>query len=105
MPIVSYRAVFPGAPVYLCTFHVLQAWLKQLRVKIRAKQHFKEAFQMLRGVMYLKASGTEAERMAAVDRSLEDVKAAFSEEKELLEYFHSTWEKKKGLRLYLSHNL
>lgn len=93
---MSCRAVFPGAPVYLCTFHVLQAWLKQLRVKVCSKQRFLEAFQMLRRVMLLEASGSEADRMAAVDREVKAFKEAFATEPAVLEYFRSTWEKKKG---------
>jgi hypothetical protein len=45
-------------PVFLCTFHVLKAWLEQLRHKVKDKARYTEAFQALQGIMYHVAAGS-----------------------------------------------
>jgi hypothetical protein len=59
------RAVF-GIPVFLCVFHVLEAWLVQLRQKLDEKKCFEEAFQKLHAIMYEDLEGTREEMILAV---------------------------------------
>jgi hypothetical protein len=47
-------------------FHVLKAWLVQLRQKLNKKKRFEEAFQKLHAIMYEKLEGTREEMILAV---------------------------------------
>jgi hypothetical protein len=94
---LAYRSVF-DVPVFLCVFHVLQAWLLQVRNKLRDKGRFKEAFDALYNILYLRATGTFLERSAAVDQSIADFKQAFATEMSLVQYFEVHWQKKKGMQ-------
>jgi hypothetical protein len=86
-------------PVFLCTFHVLKAWLEQLRHKVKDKARYTEAFQALRGIMYQVAAGSFEERMAVIDGAIALFKKQFEDEKALLAYLTSTWEHKRGTQL------
>lgn len=90
------RRVF-DIPVYLCTFHVCQAWLLKVRIKLKEKSRFEQAFGMLYNLIYLHASGTQEEMMIAVDSAINAFKAEFSGEQQLIAYFAGHWEKKKGV--------
>jgi hypothetical protein len=59
---------FPGVPVYLCVFHVLQAWLLKVREKLKKKSLFKKAFGCLHALVYLRTNGCYEERMQAVQQ-------------------------------------
>jgi hypothetical protein len=97
----SCRSVFPEASVFLCTFHVFQAWLKQLRVKMRNKARIKEAFQVLHAVACLHSRGSWEERVAEIDSAIGAFKAEFADEPEVLKYFETTWEGKRGMAVYM----
>jgi hypothetical protein len=86
-----------GIPVFLCTFHVCQAWLLKVRIKLKIKSRFEQAFGMLHSIAYLRFSGTPDEMLRGVDDAIEDFKATFSDEKPLLAHFEGHWEKKKGV--------
>jgi hypothetical protein len=77
-------------PVFLCTFHVLQAWLKNIRCKLH-KVKAKEAFDALYSIMYLKVVGTSEHRAAAVQEAMRAFREAFVSEGVLIEYFDKTW--------------
>jgi hypothetical protein len=86
-----------GIPVFLCTFHVCQAWLLKVRIKLKDKSRFEQAFGMLHSLAYLHSSGTLDEMMQVVDNAIGEFETKFSDEKELLAYFEAHWEKKKGV--------
>jgi hypothetical protein len=86
-----------GIPVYLCTFHVCQAWLLKVRIKLKDKSRFEQAFGMLHSLAYLRTSGTPYEMLQDVDDAIKNFKTTFSDEKPLLAYFEGHWEKKKGV--------
>jgi hypothetical protein len=83
--------MFEGVPVFLCTFHVLQAWLKNIRCKLSNKARAKEVFDALYSILYLKAVGTSEDRGAAVQQAMCDFRAAFASESALITYFDNTW--------------
>lgn len=83
-------------PVLLCLWHATKAWLEQIRNKLVNKQRCKEAFDTLHDIMYLKATGTLAQRCAAVDAAIEQFKETFSDEPEVIDWFELAWEKKRG---------
>jgi hypothetical protein len=72
-----FRVTFEGVPVFLCTFHVLQAWLRNIRCKLHNKAKAKEAFDALYSIMYLKAVGTSEHRAAAVQEGMCAFEEAF----------------------------
>jgi hypothetical protein len=94
---LAYRIVF-DVPVFLCVFHVLQAWLLQIRNKLRDKGRLKEAFDALYNILYLRAIGTFLERCAAVDQAIADFKQVFATEMSLVQYFEVHWQKKNGMQ-------
>jgi hypothetical protein len=57
-----FRVSFEGVPVFLCTFHVLQAWLKNIRCKRSNKARAKEVFETLYFILHLKAVRTSEDR-------------------------------------------
>lgn len=79
-----------------CNWHTLKCFAEQLRCKLADKTRYREAFDALYGIMYLKHNGTEAEQMAAVDASIASFKEAFSDEPTVVQYFEQEWEPKKG---------
>jgi hypothetical protein len=87
-----------GIPVFLCLFYVLQAWLLKVRIKLRNKSRFEEAFNMLYSLLYTPATGTHDDRMKLLEARIAVFKAAFVDEKPLLTYFEVHWKKKKGER-------
>jgi hypothetical protein len=93
------RSIF-GIPVFLCTFHVFQAWIVEVRkrLSLKGKARYKEAMTRLRGLVYLDAEGTAEQRLAQVDTKIAEFKAAFAEEPSLLRYF-KWWEVKRGALL------
>lgn len=57
--LVCCRAVFAAATIYLCVWHVINAWLKQLRSKLRDKALFQTYFRrMHKGIMYKKVDSS-----------------------------------------------
>jgi hypothetical protein len=86
-----FRVSFEGVPVFLCTFHVLQAWLKNIRCKLSNKARAKEVFDALYSILYLKAVGTSEDRGAAVQQAMCAFRAAFASESALITYFDNTW--------------
>jgi hypothetical protein len=91
------RCVF-DIPVFLCLFHVLQAWLLKVRIKLRNKSRFEEAFNMLYSLVYIHAPGTHEDSVLLLEARIVAFKAAFVDEQPLLTYFETHWEKKKGMQ-------
>jgi hypothetical protein len=88
--------------VFLCLFHVLKAWLENLRKKLSDKSRFREAFEMLRGIVYWQRPGApEEEKAASIDHLINEFRRTFDTETSLLDYFDSYWEQKKGETLLL----
>jgi hypothetical protein len=86
----TFRVSFEGVPVFLCTFHVLQAWLKNIRCKLSNKARAKEAFNAVYSILYLRAVGTSEDRAAAVEQAMCAFRAAFASGA-LTAYFDNTW--------------
>jgi hypothetical protein len=80
-------------------WHATKAWLEQLSQKMVDKSRVSEAFNSLYNIMYLQTSGSTAERLIAVDEKIAQFKAAFAGEDSMMDWFVSTWEKKKGTRI------
>jgi hypothetical protein len=97
------RSIF-GIPVFLCTFHVFQAWIVEVRkrLSLKGKARCKEALTSLKGLVYLGAEGTAEQRLAQVDTKIAEFKVAFAEEPSLLRYF-KWWEVKRGAFLAAFH--
>jgi hypothetical protein len=75
------RSMF-GVPVFLCIFHVFQAWIAEVRkrLSLKGKATNKEAMNNLRGIVYLDAEGTSEQCLAQVDTKIAEFKVAFAEE-------------------------
>lgn len=80
----------------VCCWHSTKAWLEELRPKLEDKTRFREAFDMLHDIMFMRPTGPYDERLAAVTQAITDFKAAFAGEKEVVDWFKRAWEKKKG---------
>jgi hypothetical protein len=90
--------VFDIPPVFLCAFHVLQAWLLKVRSKLRNNLVFEEAFNMLHSLVYIRAPGTHEDSVLLLDARIVAFKAACVDEQPLLKYFETHWGKKKGVQ-------
>ena len=66
-----------GCRVVTCNWHTLKCW---------------KVCDALHAIMYLKHSGTKAERVAAVRAALAAFKAAFSEERAIVQHVEQKWE-------------
>lgn len=78
-------------------FHVLKAWLEQLRKKMRNKSRFHEAFKMLHNVVYFQAFGSAEFKAAAVVAEFNKFKQTFADtEPGMIQYLEIIWEKKIG---------
>jgi hypothetical protein len=99
---VCRRVYGEECKVFLCLFHVLKAWLENLRKKLSDKSRFREAFDMLRGIVYWQRQGaTEEEKAASINHLIDEFRKTFDTEMSLLNYFGSYWEQKKGKTLLL----
>jgi hypothetical protein len=90
-------------------FHVLKAWLVQLRQKLNEKKRFEEAFQKLHAIMYEDLEGTREEMILAVRAKLAKYKEAFASEQRIIQYINRTWEPKLGapriIKPFIGHAL
>ena len=89
------REVF-DCPVLLCLWHATKAWLEQLRAKLHDKSRFREAFDSLYAIMFLKAAGTREQRLAALQESIDALEEDFEDEDDMLQWFQHEWEPKLG---------
>jgi hypothetical protein len=92
------RIVFgDNTKVFLCLFHVLKAWLENLRRKMINKSRFREAFETLKSIVYWRKPGaSDEEKRSEIDRLIDEFRETFKAEGSLLHYFNSFWEPKKG---------
>jgi thioredoxin-related protein len=81
---------------------VLKAWLEQLRRKLQDKTRFRQAFDQLYAIVYMRAQGSTEARQAAVADRIRAFKESFRSEKNLLQYFEVHWEAKSGERLLIA---
>jgi hypothetical protein len=89
--------------VFLCHFHVLKAWLENLRRRLSDKSRFTEAFDMLRAIVYWKQPGaSQEEKAASISVLINEFRSKFANESGLLNYFFSFWEQKKGKTLLVT---
>lgn len=56
------RTVFPEMPILLCLFHVLKAWMEQLRSKVRSKDKFSKVLKALYALVLFCATETAEQR-------------------------------------------
>jgi hypothetical protein len=83
--------------VFLCLYHVMKAWLENIRRKLSAKSRVTEALEMLKKIVYWRKPGaSEDERRSGIDRLVDEFKETFRAEGKLLQYFDSYWVPKKG---------
>lgn len=99
------RTVFPGLPVYLCTWHVTKAWVKQIRSKVKTGAQFQRAFTGLHKIMTMPAAGDRAATLRALNEKLDAYEAEFAEHPALLEYVRGYWRPKLGACAYLQGSL
>jgi hypothetical protein len=86
-------------PVFLCLFHVLQAWLLKA---LRKKARFEKAFNMLYSLVYIHAPGTHEDPMLLLEARIAAFKVACVEEHPLLTYSETHWDRKKAVQSHLN---
>jgi hypothetical protein len=75
----------------------MKAWLENLRRKLSDKKRFTEAFEMMKKIVYWRKLGaSEDEMRSGIDCLVNEFREAFRTEVNLLRYFESFWEPKKG---------
>jgi hypothetical protein len=75
----------------------LEGMAENLRRKLSNKSRFREAFDMLKRIVYYRTQGaSEEESRAEIGRLINEFREAFNAEGSLLHYFDSFWEHKKG---------
>jgi hypothetical protein len=87
------REVFQDVPVFLCAFHVIQAWIKHINSKLRNKSRKEEAFDSLHDILYLRAVGSEQDHAEAIQAAIMKFEA-FQAESPLVAYFSRTLDAK-----------
>lgn len=95
---LSCRAVWPGIDVFLCIWHVVAAWAKQLRQKFGPGKgaRFQLAFDALHAMMKLSALSTPAETRAALQAMASEFATTFQAEPAVVAYFQKHWLPKLG---------
>jgi hypothetical protein len=102
MPNVCSRAFCQECKEFLCLFHVLKAWLENLRRRLTDKSRFREAFDTLSKIVYWKRPGaSQEEKAATINFLISEFRRTFAAESGLLHYFASFWDQKKGKTLIL----
>jgi hypothetical protein len=83
--------------VFLCLYHVMKAWLENLRRRLSQKSRFTEAFEMMKKMVYWQQQGASTEEQrSGIDRLVTEFREVFVAERSLLQYFDSYWEPKIG---------
>jgi hypothetical protein len=90
--------VFPGLPIFLCTWHVTKAWAKQIRSKLAhpTGDLFYRAFKGLHNVMLMPAAETPLRTKVALDAMLDAYEAEFADNPALVKYVRDYWRPKLG---------
>lgn len=103
---MACRCALPNAVVLLCVWHVINAWLKQLRCKLRNKALYQHFFKLMHsGIMYMKANKNASREQvqravqAAVDKFVQECMA--KGEGPLLEYYEKEWGHRLGAHFWL----
>lgn len=97
--ICVHRQAFNGqCKPLLCSWHATKCWLEQLRNKLVDKSRFREAFDCLYAVMYLRArtTDTDAQCLAAIDDQLAAFRTAFVMEQGVHDWSDREWDPKTG---------
>jgi hypothetical protein len=62
----QFREAIKGVPLFLCTFHVLQDWVKNIRCKLHNKNKYRKTFDAMYSILFLKVVGMSRDCAAAV---------------------------------------
>lgn len=92
------RAVWPGIDVFLCIWHVLAAWSKQLRQKLGPGKgaRFQQAFDAMYAMMMMRALPTPEATLAALSAMADTFADTFKDDPAIVTYFQSHWLPKLG---------
>lgn len=82
-------------PIFLCLFHVFEAWLDQVRKKLFNKGLFTKVMQVLKTMVYSRPLNGESPSDMS-ERLIGQFKEMYADE-ERIEYFERHWEGKKGM--------
>ena len=94
------RQVFGSdLPVFLCTWHVTRAWLKQLRAKLKSKSRFQETFNALHKLMYMKGGESQEKTQELIQEAIHSFKARFQDAPAVVTYFERKYQTNTGALL------
>lgn len=83
--------MWPGVPVYLCTWHVKRAWLKHLVRHVKDKAARLQMFDELGRILHSAATEPGADADAEVVAALDKFYKTFKRYKGFIAYFKKTW--------------
>lgn len=89
-----------GVPIFLCAWHVKQAWIRNLREKVRDKTTRGAILTALDKIMRFNvdvpSSYSDAQLKALAEEQLQAFYTNFAADKAFIDYFRKTWASKIG---------
>lgn len=96
-----------GVPVFLCAWHVKQAWIKNLKEKVKSRETRGAVLDALDKLMRLNvevpSNFSDTQLKALAEEHLQAFYKKFAAEKAFIEYFKRTWAPKIGVFTYFSN--
>ncbi len=92
----------PGVPIFLCAWHVKQAWIKNLKEKVKDRDTRSAMLaaldELMRFNVDVPSNYSDAQLRTLAEQHLQAFYMKFASEKAFLEYFKRTWAPKIGTR-------